>query len=137
MSLHDLPLTIAADAAGAAPTTLPSLSEPLRVTVAGHDLRIFVQTWPLIKSMVEDICSAQKRVWLESYIFLNDAAGKAIGEALKERARAGVDVRLLYDAIGSQTTPTSFFRGSSARASKFMSFTRCGRRSGTSHLCAC
>jgi cardiolipin synthase len=28
---------------------------------------------------------------------------------LMERARAGVDVRLLYDAIGSQTTPASFF----------------------------
>ncbi len=109
MSPHDLPLTIASDAVSAVPTTLPSLSEPLRATVAGHDLHIFVETWPLIKAMVEDIRTAHQRVCLESYIFLNDAAGKAIAEALKERARAGVDVRLLYDAIGSQTTPASFF----------------------------
>ena len=30
--------------------------------------------------------------------------------ALQERARAGVDVRVLYDAVGSQATPGSFFR---------------------------
>jgi cardiolipin synthase len=49
-------------------------------------------------------------VWLETYIFHNDAAGQAVAEALKERARAGVDVRVLYDAVGSQATPRSFFR---------------------------
>jgi cardiolipin synthase A/B len=89
--------------------TVPTLNEAPRVVVAGHDLTIYVETWPLIKAMVEDIRAAQQRVWLETYIFLNDAAGKAIAEALKERARAGLDVRLLYDAIGSQTTPASFF----------------------------
>jgi cardiolipin synthase len=109
MSPHDLPSTLARDAVRAVPPELPSLGEPLAVAVAGHDLQIFVSTWPLIKAMVEDIRAAQKRVWLETYIFLNDAAGKAIAEVLKERARAGVEVRLLYDAIGSQSTPSSFF----------------------------
>lgn len=90
------------------------VSAPLPVTVAGHELTIFVESHPMIAAMVRDIRSAQTRVWLESYIFLNDAAGCAVAEALQERARAGLNVRVLYDAIGSQTTPSALFRGMEA-----------------------
>src|SRR5437879_853440 len=84
-------------------------TQPQRVLVAGHELQLFLEAGPLIAAMVRDIQSAQKRVWLESYIYLNDAAGIAVAEALMERARAGLDVRLHYDAIGSSTTPAGFF----------------------------
>jgi cardiolipin synthase len=60
--------------------------------------------------MVRDIQGARTRVWLETYIFHNDDCGQAVAAALAERARAGVEVRVLYDAIGSQWTPGSFFR---------------------------
>jgi cardiolipin synthase len=93
---------------GAARQTYPN--GPLRLTVADHELTIFVQSLPMIAALVRDIHSAQNRVWVESYIFLDDVAGSAVAEALKERARAGLDVRVLYDAIGSQTTPSIFFR---------------------------
>jgi cardiolipin synthase A/B len=79
------------------------------LTVAGHELAIFVQSLPMIASLVRDIQTAQKRVWVESYIFLDDVAGSAVAEALKERARMGLDVRVLHDAIGCQTTPSVFF----------------------------
>ena len=61
----------------------------------------------MLSRMAEDIRTAQSRVWLESYIFASDTAGRMIAQALIERAQAGVDVRLLYDAIGSQGTSTS------------------------------
>ncbi|MBY0528551.1 MAG: phosphatidylserine/phosphatidylglycerophosphate/cardiolipin synthase family protein [Gemmataceae bacterium] len=89
---------------------LPSADRLPRVTVAGHELTLYVESPPLIASMVRDIRAARQRVWLESYIILNDAAGRAVSAALQERARAGLDVRVLYDAIGSQTTPAAFFR---------------------------
>jgi cardiolipin synthase len=80
------------------------------VEVAGQELKIYIESRPLIAALVEDIRTARQRVWVESYIFLDDAAGHAVAAALKERARAGLDVRVLYDAIGSQTTPAAFFR---------------------------
>ena len=83
---------------------------PLRVTVAGHGLTIFVQSLPMIATLVRDIQAAGQRVWVESYIFLADVAGYAVAEALKERARLGLDVRVLYDAIGCQSTPSVFFQ---------------------------
>jgi cardiolipin synthase len=77
---------------------------------AGHEITIFESSPPLIQSMVEDIQRARVRVWLESYIISGDAAGRAIADAMKERAAAGVDCRVIYDAVGSASTPGSFFR---------------------------
>jgi cardiolipin synthase A/B len=89
---------------------LTYIDAPVRVTVAGQELTIFVQSLPMIAALVRDIQTAQSRVWVESYIFLADAAGCAVAEALKERARLGLDVRVLYDAIGCQSTPAIFFQ---------------------------
>ncbi len=79
------------------------------VEVAGHELTIFEETTPLINRMVADIRAAKSRVWMESYIFAGDAAGRAIADALIDRARAGLDVRLMYDAVGSYSTPAALF----------------------------
>jgi cardiolipin synthase len=59
--------------------------------------------------MLADIRRAQERVWLESYIFADDSVGRLVASALQERAHAGVDVRVIYDAIGSQATASAFF----------------------------
>ncbi len=83
---------------------LPSLE------VAGHQATLFTAATPMIAAMVADIRSAQRRVWLESYIFANDNAGQAIIQAMADRARAGLDVRLMYDAVGSVTSPRALFR---------------------------
>ncbi len=80
-----------------------------QVIVAGHELTLYAESPPLIRDMLADIRAARTRVWLECYIYYPDAAGRAVAEALTERAAAGVDVRVLYDALGSQATPSTFF----------------------------
>jgi cardiolipin synthase len=82
----------------------------LNVEVAGNSLTVFTETAPMIAALTRDIAAAHLRVWVETYIFANDDAGRAVADALKERARAGVPVRVLYDAVGSQATPAVFFR---------------------------
>ena len=52
-------------------------------------------------AMLEAIAGAERSVCLETYIVAADATGKRFSAALRERARAGVAVRLIYDAIGS------------------------------------
>ena len=94
--------------------------------VAGNYLTLFVESAPMIASMVRDIDAAQKRVWLEVYTFNHDSAGQAIAAALRRRAAAGLDVRLLYDTVGSQYTPASFLMIWPSPASKCMPTTRCG-----------
>jgi cardiolipin synthase len=88
---------------------LPSTLAPINVDVAGNTLRLFTESPPLIASMADDLRAAERRAWVESYTFAGDAAGQAIAEALKERAAAGVDCRLIYDAVGSYDTPQALF----------------------------
>ena len=83
--------------------------EARSIQVAGHELTLFVESRPMIDAMAADIASAQNRVWLESYTIAADAAGQAIGDALEAQARDGRDVRVLYDAIGSQGTAAALF----------------------------
>jgi cardiolipin synthase len=79
------------------------------IEVVGHQLTLFVESRPMIAAMQADIAAAQNRVWLESYTIAGDAAGRAIVDALERKAREGCDVRVLYDAIGSQGTPAALF----------------------------
>jgi cardiolipin synthase len=56
------------------------------------------------------ISSARRHVNLEYYIFEPDYAGTAMRDALVERARAGVKVRLLLDAVGSSKIKRRFLQ---------------------------
>jgi cardiolipin synthase len=85
------------------------LEEASQIEVAGQELQLFDESAPLMDAMLADIRRARERVWLESYIFAADAAGQAIADALKQRATAGVDCRVMYDALGSNATPAAFF----------------------------
>ncbi|HEX3657304.1 MAG TPA: phospholipase D-like domain-containing protein [Pirellulales bacterium] len=77
--------------------------------VNGHQLQIFAEFSPLLTSILADVQAARRRIWVESYIFAADPAGAALSEALKAKARAGLDVRVVYDAVGCMSTPAAFF----------------------------
>ncbi|MDD1717690.1 MAG: cardiolipin synthase [Methanoregulaceae archaeon] len=55
------------------------------------------------------IGSAQDHIHLEYYIIRDDTLGREIVKALSERARAGVTVRFLYDAVGCGNISRHFF----------------------------
>jgi len=59
-------------------------------------------------ALLEAIASAREHVHVEYYIFESDRTGTRLRDALIERAAAGVQVRLLMDAVGSAYTYESF-----------------------------
>lgn len=59
-------------------------------------------------ALLADIASAQHHVHLEYYIYEPDTTGAALRDALVERARAGVRVRLLLDFVGSKASQRFF-----------------------------
>jgi cardiolipin synthase A/B len=65
-------------------------------------LRAGGETYP---AMLAAIASAQRTISFETYILAADATGDRFKAALTERARAGVKVRLIYDAVGSFGLP--------------------------------
>ncbi|MGL4368533.1 MAG: cardiolipin synthase, partial [Spirochaetota bacterium] len=50
-----------------------------------------------------------KSINLETYIYKSDEIGWMIAEALAERARRGIEVNLMYDAVGSVGTSENIF----------------------------
>src|SRR3989338_7816454 len=56
----------------------------------------------LLESIID---SAQKTVYLQTYIFENDVTGKRVADALMRTARRGVEVYVLVDSFGSQNIP--------------------------------
>ncbi|HEU0306669.1 MAG TPA: cardiolipin synthase [Lysobacter sp.] len=71
--------------------------------------RLLVDGGAKYSALLRDIASAKESVHLEYYIFHPDRTGTIVRDALVERARAGVKVRLLLDAVGSAKTPARFF----------------------------
>ena len=61
-------------------------------------------------ALLEAIAKARDHIHLEYYIYLPDRTGTALRDALVEHARAGVQVRLLLDAVGSGKTKRKFLR---------------------------
>jgi len=95
-----------------APTPAPpdaNSSDSPTLHVAGQELRLFTDSRTYLEAMLADLRAAQHRIWLEVYIFADDAVARSVARVLGEQAAAGLDVRLLYDAVGSQTTPSSVF----------------------------
>jgi cardiolipin synthase len=92
------------------------------VQVEGHHLRLFAEFRPLLASILEDVQAATRRVWVESYSIAADPAGRALAEALKAKARAGLDVRVMYDAVGCLSTPASFFAEMQAAGVRVLGF---------------
>jgi cardiolipin synthase len=80
------------------------------VPSTSHGVRLLVDGASTFDALVEAIAGAQEHVHLEYYIFEPDVTGTRIRDALVERARAGVKVRLLLDALGSLGASRGFLQ---------------------------
>jgi cardiolipin synthase len=85
----------------ASPDSAPSFAVgPTRVRL----LRDGARAYP---AMLGAIARAQHEILFEMYWFQGDRTGLMFRDALMERARAGVTVRVTYDAIGSLGAPVT------------------------------
>lgn len=62
---------------------------------------LFFEGDDLYPAMLSAIEGAQRRVWLESFIFAADEVGERFAAELAARARVGVDVRVHLDSFGA------------------------------------
>lgn len=60
--------------------------------------------------LLADIRSAQTFIHIQYYIFRYDGLGKEIVDALTEKAKEGVKVRLLYDDLGSRSMRKKYLK---------------------------
>lgn len=68
---------------------------------ANNKVEMITDGKQLLESMIADIGTATNHIHVEYYIIENDDTGKAFQEALIKKAREGVEVRIIYDDLGS------------------------------------
>ncbi len=78
----------------------PYARSPLRWRV-GCDVTVLRDGAATYPAMLEAIQAARHSICLETYILASDTTGDRFKLALVERARAGVEIRIIYDAVGS------------------------------------
>jgi len=79
------------------------------IPVAGNTVTLLVDGEQAFPSMLAAIAGARTEVLLEMYWFQSDVIGQRFADALAERARAGLRVCVIYDAIGSLGVDEAMF----------------------------
>jgi len=74
----------------------------------GHRLRLLVDGEATFAAIFDAIAQAEHCVLVQFFIFHDDDPGRRMQQALLERAAAGVDVRVIYDAVGSHDLPRRY-----------------------------
>lgn len=88
-------------------TLAAKLGQPL--PERAESIKVYADGDSFYKDLLEAIAQAQHHLHLEYYIWKSDGVGTRIRDALVERAKAGVKVRVLIDNIGSNSTRDAFF----------------------------
>lgn len=78
--------------------------------VKRNEIKIFNDGHEKFASLFEDIRQAKESVHIEYYTFYSDHIGTQLRDLLIEKAKEGVEVRVLYDAFGSRGTTKKWFR---------------------------
>ena len=68
-----------------------------------NEVQLFFDGKELFNEILDSLKKAEKSINIQFYIFKNDEIGSEILNILKEKAKSGVEVRLLYDSIGSRS----------------------------------
>ena len=78
---------------------------------AGNAVRLLVDGPATHAAQLDAIRQAKHHIHLEVFILTDEKLGQRYADALIERARAGVEVRLMYDGVGSLATSAEFREG--------------------------
>ena len=77
-----------------------TFTESTEIYTSGHDM---------FEALCADLEKAKDFIYMQFFIFHNDKIGSRIMDILCRKAKEGVDVKLLYDDVGSILTPMFFF----------------------------
>lgn len=74
-----------------------------------NEVELYTNGYDFILSLLHDIAGAKNHIHICSYIFEDDSLGRLVSDALIDKAREGVEVRVIYDDVGCWKVKDSFF----------------------------
>ncbi|WP_321520191.1 cardiolipin synthase [uncultured Bacteroides sp.] len=75
----------------------------------GNEVEIYTNGYAKLQALIRELMRAKHHIHLEYYIFENDPVGRLVRDVLIDKAREGVEVRLIYDDVGCWHVPNRFF----------------------------
>lgn len=75
----------------------------------GNRVEVYADGYAKIQALVHELYRAKHHIHLEYYIFENDSIGRFLRDVLIDKAREGVEVRVIYDDVGCWHVPNSFY----------------------------
>lgn len=74
-----------------------------------NDIKIYTTGYEYFSALLVDIGKAESSIHLDCFIFEDDPLGQLISDALIDKSRAGVEVRVIYDDVGCWSVNNKFF----------------------------
>lgn len=87
-----------------------------------NDVDIFVDGNAKFDALIEDLKQAKEFIHIQYYIIRNDVLFNRIKDVLIEKAAQGVEVRLLFDAMGCRSVRKSYWKKLRAKGIKIAEF---------------
>ena len=75
----------------------------------GNSVKVHSDGYSMLQALLRCIYNAKHHVHLQFYIFENDAVGRLVRDALMDKAREGIEIRVLYDDVGCWKVDHSFY----------------------------
>lgn len=95
------------------PGGFPHLRLP-ELTAGDNRLQIYSYGEHLYDAMLDAIDNARESIYFETYLWKDDAIGRAFKERLTAKAAEGIAVYVIYDTFGNLVVPRAFKRFSPA-----------------------
>ncbi len=86
--------------------TLYNLNSTGAVFTNNNDIKIFIDGRDKFGDLINEMKKATKYIHFEYYIIRNDELFAEISKVLKQKVKEGVEVRVLYDAMGCRMMPS-------------------------------
>ena len=74
-----------------------------------NETEIYTSGYEFFPSLLMEIGKAEHHIHLDTFIISCDPLGQIVADALIDKARQGVEVRIIYDDVGSWKTKNRFF----------------------------
>ncbi|HLR18758.1 MAG TPA: cardiolipin synthase [Staphylococcus sp.] len=87
-----------------------------------NEVSIFTNGKEKFDALIEDINNAEDYIHIQYYIFRNDTLGKRILTALEQKLEQGLEVKMLYDDMGSRTLSLKDFKSFREKGGKVEAF---------------
>lgn len=85
------------------------MNQNLALPFKNNEVEIYTSGYDFFPSLLMEIGKAEHHIHIDTFIVSNDPLGRLIADALIDKARQRIEVRLIYDDVGSWRTPNSFF----------------------------